>query len=205
MPGAVAPEISGKGCEGSTVAGNESALKFLNYFMTYLQNFDDAPAVDDRDSTADLQEISVPSNSVSSTTSGSNAGGGKVVSLSLKEMVTDHLPQLTTRRFWGQFAHFATFTAEKKGGDASKPGTAKGYLNSGIRLVRECEDPPLSEEAKTFFEDAMKAKSWFKNIQAKMQRYFAKRAAQEGEMLVTKAPPVALKQVIAASSVSVPL
>ena len=194
-----APQISGKGCEDSTVSGNESALKFLNGFMTYLLNGKHrAHAVDDQDSTVgvDLQEIAETGGIASS----SGAGESTIVSLSLKELVTFHLPQLTTRLFWGQFAYYATFTAEKKSGDAYAHGTAKGYFNAGIRLVRECEDPPLSEAAKAFFVDAMKSKSWLKNIQAKMQRHFAKRAAQEGMMLVTKAPPVALKQVAAASS-----
>jgi len=196
-----APQISGKGCEDSTLAGNESALKFLNGFMTYLLNVKRAHAVDDRDSTVgvDLQEIA-ESGGFASSGSGSGAGESTVVFLSLKELVSAHLPLLTTRLFWGQFAYYATFTAEKKSGDAYAHGTAKGYFNSGIRLVRECEDPPLSEAAKTFFVDAMKPKSWLKNIQVKMQRHFAKRAAQEGVMLVSKAPPVALKQVVAASS-----
>jgi hypothetical protein len=204
-----APELSGKGCEDSTVAGNASALKFLNGFMTYLASFPPSvapPAVDDQDSMTDIQEAESGGGSGSASGSGSGSGAvvGRVVSLSLKELVTSHLPQLSTTRFWGQFAHYATFKAEKKGGEAYAHGTAKGYFNSSIRLVRECEDPQLSVEAKTFFEDAMKPKSWFKNIQAKMQREFSKRAAQEGEALVKKSPPVALQQVIAASGVSVP-
>jgi hypothetical protein len=204
-----APAISGKGCEDTTVAGNVSALKFFNGFMGYLASFPPSvapPAVDDQDSMTDIQEIAESgggAGSSSSSSSGSGSGAG-VGTISLKELVTDNLPQLTTRLFWGQFAHYATFKAEKKGGNAYAHGTAKGYLNSSIRLVRECEDPQLGVEAKTFFEDAMKPKSWFKNIQAKMLRHFSKRAAQEGETLVKKAPAVALQQVIAASSVSVP-
>ena len=110
------PQISGKGCEDSTIAGNESSLKFLNAFLTHLLNVQGAHAVDDQDSTAeeDLQEIVEP-NAMASSSSGSGAG---VVSLSLKELVTRYLPELTTRLFWGQLAYYATFTAEKKCGDA---------------------------------------------------------------------------------------
>ncbi len=78
------------------------------------------------------------------------------------------------------------------------------YLNSIQRVVREaCEeilkgDPQAA--AKDFFESAQK-EPWFKNIQAKMERHFAKRAAEEGESMVKKAPPVALKQLVAANKV----
>ena len=97
-----------------------------------------------------------------------------------------------------------TFTAEKKDGNQYKHSSAKVYLNTMLRLVREeCEAVLTGSQqtaAKEFFESAQKG-PWFTNIQSKMERHFARRAAQEGESMVKKAPPVALKQLIAGNEV----
>ena len=104
----------------------------------------------------------------------------------------------TTRLFWGQLAYWLTFKSEKKNGEMYKHSTAKTYLNSMQRLVREeCEITLVGDaqsKSKNFFDDAQKASSWFKKIQTKMERHFAQRAADEGESLVKKAQPVAHKQ-----------
>jgi hypothetical protein len=208
MPGLGVPAISCVGVESSTTAGNEAAINLLCLFFEYfLRSNRELAAVDDDDSDDVLVEQlteGVPekdSNKMSLrelvqewATANKETVPAACSSerLSLRELVVTfqgaNKPLFNTRLLWGQIAYWLTFTAEKKNGDLYKHSTAKGYLLSMLRLVKEeCEalEPPSTAVA--FFDDAQTQNSWLKKIQYKMERYFAKRAAEDGEGLVKKA------------------